>query len=75
MTRFDGTRNFGLWQRRVKDLLAQQGLQKALCDEKPTDITTVDWNEINENAACLIRLCISVDVMNHILNLTTPKDV
>jgi len=29
--KFDGAWNFGMWQRRVKDLLAQQGLLKALC--------------------------------------------
>lgn len=74
VTRFDGTGNFGLWQRRVKDLLAQQSLQKALRDEKPADIATVDWNEMKEKAAGLIRLCVSDDVMNHILDLTTPKD-
>ena len=30
VVKFDGTGNFGLWQRRVKDLLVQQGLVKAL---------------------------------------------
>ena len=30
LIKFDGTGNFGLWQRRVKDLLVQQGLVKAL---------------------------------------------
>ena len=28
--KFDGTGNFGLWQQRVKDVLVQQGLVKAL---------------------------------------------
>jgi hypothetical protein len=28
--KFGGTGNFGLWQRRVKDLLVQQGIVKAL---------------------------------------------
>ena len=27
--KFDGSGNFGLWQRRVKDVLVQQGLVKA----------------------------------------------
>ena len=30
LVKFDETGNFGLWQRRVKDLLMQQGLVKAL---------------------------------------------
>lgn len=46
-----------------------------LRDEKRTDIAIVDWNERKENAACLIRLCVSDDTMNDILDLTTPKDV
>ena len=31
--KFDGTGNFGLWQRRVKDLLVQQGMVKALLEK------------------------------------------
>ena len=34
VTRFDGTENFGLWQMRVKDLLAQQGISRALNEKK-----------------------------------------
>ncbi|KAL0312810.1 UNVERIFIED_CONTAM: hypothetical protein Sradi_5680300 [Sesamum radiatum] len=30
IVKFDGIRNFGLWQARVKDLLVQQGILKAL---------------------------------------------
>ena len=35
VVKFDGTGNFGLWQRRVKDLLAQQGMVKVLYGKKP----------------------------------------
>ena len=39
INRFDGKRNFSLWQARVKDVLSQQGLIDALlCDEKPTTL-------------------------------------
>ena len=34
VARFDGTENFGLWQMRVKDLLAQQGISRALNEKK-----------------------------------------
>ncbi|XP_045825325.1 uncharacterized protein LOC123917602 [Trifolium pratense] len=73
--RFDGTGNFRLWERRVKDLLAQQGLQKALRETKPTDMADDDWLELQEKAAGLIRLCVSDEVMYHILDLTSPKEV
>ena len=35
VARFDGTGNFGLWQTRVKDLLAQQGISRVLNEKKP----------------------------------------
>lgn len=46
-----------------------------LRDEKLTDITTIDWNKIKDKATSLIRLCVSDDVMNHMLDLTTLKDI
>ena len=30
IVKFDGSGNFGLWQRRVKDVLVRQGLVKSL---------------------------------------------
>ena len=45
---FDGTENFGLWQTRVKDLLAQQGISKALSEKKPA----------KAQACATIRLCL-----------------
>jgi hypothetical protein len=38
VVRFDGTGNFGLWQMRVKDLLAQQGISRALDEKKPVKV-------------------------------------
>jgi hypothetical protein len=32
--KFNGSNNFGLWQRRVKDLLLQQGMVKSLYKTK-----------------------------------------
>ena len=36
--RFDGTGNFGQWQTRVKDLLAQQDILRALSKKKPAKV-------------------------------------
>ena len=38
VARFDGTGNFGLWQTRVKDMLAQQGILRALSEKKPAKV-------------------------------------
>ena len=35
VVKFDGSGNFGLWQRRVKDLLVQQGMVKAVYGKQP----------------------------------------
>ncbi|CAI8589056.1 unnamed protein product [Vicia faba] len=40
-----------------------------------TNITTIDWNEMKEKIAGLIRLYVFDDVMNHILDLKTLKNV
>ena len=38
VARFDGTGNFGLWQTRVKNLLAQQGISMALGEKKTAKV-------------------------------------
>uniref|UniRef100_A0A2N9GSE2 CCHC-type domain-containing protein n=1 Tax=Fagus sylvatica TaxID=28930 RepID=A0A2N9GSE2_FAGSY len=52
LVKFDGTGNFGLWQRRVKDLLVQQGLVKALYGKtkKPEKMTDDEWEELDMKA-------------------------
>ena len=56
VVKFDGTGNFGLWQRRVKDLLVQQGLVKALYGKakKPEMMTNVEWEELDMKAVSTI---------------------
>lgn len=47
----------------------------ALRDDTPTNIATIDYNDMKEKVTDLIRICISDDIMNHIIDITTPKDV
>ena len=46
--KFDGTGNFGLWQRRVKDLLVHRGLVNVLEEKakKPEKMLADDWEVI-----------------------------
>ena len=46
VARFDGTGNFGLWQTRVKDLLAQQSISRALNEKKPAKLDDDKWEEM-----------------------------
>ncbi|RDX84973.1 hypothetical protein CR513_33904, partial [Mucuna pruriens] len=45
--KFNGTKNFSMWQRRMKDVLIQQKVHKALA-EKPVSMTEDDWDDMNE---------------------------
>jgi hypothetical protein len=69
LVKFDRTSNFGLWQRRVKDLLVQQGLVKALYGKtkKPEKMTGDEWEELNMKAVSTIRLLLADKVMYDVM--------
>ena len=68
--KFDGTSNFGLWQRRVKDLLVQQGLVKALYGKAKKLETMIDneWEELNMKVVSTIRLCLADQLMCDVMD-------
>jgi len=75
VVRFDGTGNFGLWQTRVKDLLAQQGISKALNEKKPAKVDDDKWEEMQAQACATIRLCLTDQIMYHVMDETSPKKI
>jgi len=75
VVRFDGTGNFGLWQTRVKDLLAQQGISKALNEKKPAKVDDDKWEEMQAQACATIRLCLTDQIMYHVMDITSPKKI
>ncbi|CAA0816208.1 Uncharacterized mitochondrial protein AtMg00810 [Striga hermonthica] len=75
VSKFDGHGNFGLWQTRVKDLLAQQGIQKGLRAEKPKGMEDDDWQDLQERAAGTIRLCLADEVMYHVMHLKSADEI
>ena len=75
IVKFNGHGNFGLWQTRVKDLLAQQGILKALRSEKPASMEDEDWEDLKERAAGTIRLCLADEVMYHVMSLSSPGEI
>jgi hypothetical protein len=68
LMKFNGSGNFGLWQRRVKNLLVQQGMMKALYGTKPEGMTDIDWKELEAKAVTTIRLCLGDDVIYHVMD-------
>ena len=63
VVKFDGTRNFVLWQMRLKDLLAQQGISKGLEETMPEKMDADKWEEMKAQAAATICLSLSYSVM------------
>ena len=67
--KFGGKGNFSLWQRRMKDLLIQQGVHEALLGKakKPKKMSDENWEEMDEKAANAIRLNLGDEVIHNIL--------
>ena len=63
VARFDGTGNFGLWQMRMKYLLAQHGISRALNKKKPTKVDDNKWDEMQVvlDTCATIRLSLRSD--------------
>ncbi|KAL0355728.1 UNVERIFIED_CONTAM: hypothetical protein Sradi_4019700, partial [Sesamum radiatum] len=75
VVKFDGTGNFGLWQTRVKDMLAQQGILKALRPQKSASMDDEVWEELQQRAIGTIRLCLADEILYHVMNLKSPSEV
>ena len=74
--KINGTGSFGLWQTRVKDLLAQQGCLEALLQEaKPAKMEADDWEELQLKAVGTIQLCLSDQVIYHVMDENSPKKI
>ena len=74
--KFFGKENFSLWQRRMKDLLIQQGVHKALLgnEKKLETMKDVEWVEMDEKAVSAICLNLGDEVIHNILEAKTAKE-
>lgn len=54
---------------RIKDLSTQQSLKKVLLEMKSADIEEIDWADMKEKTTKIIHLCVSHEVLYHIMNL------
>ena len=71
--KFNGKENFGLWKKRVKALLVQQGLHKTLQGKKskPASMSDKDWEELDLKKASTIQLCLADEVMYNVIDEDT----
>ena len=68
LMKFDGTGNFGLWKRHVKDLFVQQGMMKALYEMTIKGMPDIDWKDLEAKAMATIWLFLEDDVMYHLMD-------
>jgi hypothetical protein len=54
---------------RVRDLLTQQGNLTGPVEKKPEKMEADDWKEKQTIATATIRLCLSHQVMHHVIGL------
>ena len=70
VVKFDRTDNFGLWQRRVKDLSVQQGLVKVLYGKtkKLEKIIDDECEGLEMMAVSTIWLCLADELMYNVMD-------
>ena len=73
IVKFNETGNFGLQKRRVKDMLLQQGLVKALYGKtkKQEKMTDDEQEELEMKAVSTIRIRLANELMNDVMDELT----
>ena len=67
--KFTEKNNFSLWKLKVRDLLVQQGLRKALdgVTKKPARMSSSDWEDLDARALSTIRLFLANEFLFNIV--------
>lgn len=60
--RFDGIKNFNLWQVRMMTILVQNNLKKVVTGQKPENLDQSEWEKFDEKALSTIQLCLTKNV-------------
>ena len=73
--KFDGKKNFTLWQQQVKDLLVQQWIYIVLVRERSKKIHAEDWKKLEEIAFSTIKMYLTNQVLLEVSMETTVRDL
>ena len=75
--KFDSNVNFGLQQVKIKAILIQNGVHKALEGEekKPIGVSEAKWEKMDTKALSAIQLCLSNEVLREVVKETTSKGI
>ena len=63
--KFDRNVSFGIWQVKMRAILTQQGLQKALLgvQKMSSNLSEEEKQDLDERALAVIQLCLSNEVL------------
>ncbi|KAK8949495.1 hypothetical protein KSP39_PZI005278 [Platanthera zijinensis] len=73
--KYDGKIDFGLWQKRIKAVLVQQGLHKALLGKEKSGKKDDEWEELDLKAISTVQLCLADEVMYNVAEAETTADL
>lgn len=75
--KYDRNVNFGLWQVKMRAVLVQQGVSKALKGKQslPDTMTEEDKEDMDEKALTSIQLCLSNEVLREVVHEKTATDL
>ena len=77
LEKLDRSVNFFLWQVKMRAILIQNGVQKAIdgVDKMPVEMTATKWEEIDSKALLAIQLCLSNEVLREVVKETTTMGI
>ena len=75
--KFERNMSFSMWQVKMKAILTQNGLHKALVgkEQMPSSWDAEKKAEVEERALSTIQLCLSNEVLREVLDQKTAKDL
>ncbi|KAK8951459.1 hypothetical protein KSP39_PZI004612 [Platanthera zijinensis] len=76
ISKYDGKIDFGLWQKRIKAVLVQQGLHKTLLGKEKSGVKKdEEWEELDLKAINTIKLSLADVVMYNVVDADTTVDL
>lgn len=65
--KFDGIKNFSLWQVRMTVILVQNGLEKVVIEKKFANANQSKWEDLDEKVLFAIQLWLTNNVLENVL--------
>jgi hypothetical protein len=75
--KFDRNTNFSLWHVKIKAILIQNGVHKALegDERKPIGLSEAKWEEMDAKAFSAIQFSLSNEVLREVVEEVTSKGI